>query len=100
VPTHGPNPLLVAITAILLAVYLGITVWAFMSPATDPQRGMAQGFITMVLLFLLGLGGLVWYGVHSNRSWLVWMVFGICALPSLSLVGRGVYLLVRWLQRR
>jgi hypothetical protein len=100
VPTQGPNPLLVAITAALLAVYLGITVWAFMSPATDPQRGMAQGFITMVLLFLLGLGGLVWYGVHSHRPRLVWLVFGICALPSLSLVGRVVYLLVRWLQRR
>jgi uncharacterized membrane protein YqjE len=91
---------LVAVTGLLLAVYLGITIWAFMSPATDPQRGMAQGFITMVLVFLLGLGGLLWYGVQSHRSKLVWLVFGICALPSLSLVGRVVYLLVRWLQRR
>ena len=30
----------------------------------------------------------------------VWIVFGICALPSLSLVARGIFLVVRWFNAR
>ena len=90
---------LVALTALLLVGYLGIVTWAWMSPSTDPQRGMAIGFLMMVTLFLLGLAGLLWYGAAHQRWGLVWLVFGFCALPSLSLVGRGIYLLVRWFRR-
>ena len=59
---------------------------------------MAQGFLMLVTLGLLGLAGRVVYGVRRQRRWVVWLVFGICALPSLSLVARGIYLLVRWLR--
>jgi hypothetical protein len=50
------------------------------------------------LHFVASVAGLLWYAVVRQRSGLVWLVFAICALPSLSFVGRGIYLLVRWLQ--
>ena len=99
-PTNAPSPVLIAITAILLAGYCGIVLWALTSPSSDPQRGMAQGFLSMVLFFLLCLAGLLWFGVHANRRAVVWIVFGICALPSLSLVARGIFLVVRWFNSR
>jgi hypothetical protein len=49
-------------------------------------------------LHLLSLGLMLWYGAHTHRVAVVWIVFGICALPSLSLVARGIYLAVRWVQ--
>jgi hypothetical protein len=84
--------------ALLLAGYFGVS-WAWLSPSTDPQGGMANGFLMLVTVCLLGLAGLLWLGIRSQRRGLVWFVFGVCALPSLSLVARGVYLLVRWLRR-
>jgi hypothetical protein len=89
---------LAGLTAVLLAGYLAVVVWAWRSPSNDPQRGMAEGFLMLVTLGLLGLVGLFWLGVRTQRAGLVWLVFGICALPSLSLVARGIYLLVRWLR--
>jgi len=94
-----PGIALVIITALLLAGYFGVVGWAWLSPSTDPQRGMAVGFLMMVTLFLLGLAVVLWYGVVHRRRRLVWVVFGICALPSLSLVARAIYLLARWLRR-
>jgi hypothetical protein len=88
-----------AIAAILLAGYFSVVTWALLSPSTDPQRGMANGFLMLVLVCLLGLAGLLWLGIRSRRRGLVWFVFGVCALPSFSFVARGVYLLVRWLRR-
>jgi hypothetical protein len=38
------------------------------------------------------------YGAVRRRRGVVWTVFGVCALPSLSFVGRAIYLLVRWLR--
>jgi hypothetical protein len=87
------------ITALLLAGYLCVVGWAWSSPTTDPQAGMAVGFLMMVTLFLLGLAGLLWYAAVRKRRRLVWFVFGICALPSLSFVARGIYLVVRWLRQ-
>ena len=87
------------VAALLLAAYFGVVSWAWLSPSTDPQRGMANGFLMLVTVCLLGLAGLLWLGIRSQRRGLVWFVFGVCALPSLSLVARGVYLLVRWLRR-
>jgi hypothetical protein len=89
----------VAITALLLAGYFCLVGWAWLSPSTDPQGGMAVGFLMLVTLFLLGLAGLLWYAAVHNRRRLVWVVFGFCALPSLSVVARGIYLLVRWLKQ-
>ena len=97
-PQRGPSGILVAVTALLLAGYLGIAGWAWLSTSDDPQRGMAVGFLMLMTLFFLGLAGLLWYGAARRRRGIVWTVFGICALPSLSLVGRGIYLLVRWLR--
>ena len=98
-PDRVPPPtLVIVITAVLLAGYLGVIVWAWASPSTDPQRGMAQGFLMLVTMCVLGLAGLLWLGVARRSRKLVWTVFGICALPSLSLVARGIYLLVRWIR--
>jgi hypothetical protein len=80
----------------LLAGYFAIVAWAWSSPSTDPQRGMAEGFLMMVTFGLVGLASLVVLGVRRQRRWMVWLVFSLCALPSLSLVARGIYLLVRW----
>ena len=91
---------LVLLTSLLLAVYFGFIIWAWLQPSgDDPQRGMAVGFLMMATVFFLGLASLLWYGASHNRRGLVWTVFIICALPSLSLVGRVIYLLVRWLRR-
>jgi hypothetical protein len=59
---------------------------------------MAEGFLMMVTLALLGLAGLLWLGVRANRPRVVWLVFSLCVLPSLSLVARAIYLLIRWLR--
>jgi hypothetical protein len=88
----------VAVTAVLLAGYLGVAVWGLASPSSDPQAGMAQGCLSMFAFVVLVLGGLLWLGAARGHRWLVWTVFGICVAPSLSLVARGVYLLVRWIQ--
>ncbi len=95
----GPPAAIVAITAVLLVGYLGICAWGWASPTgDDPQRGMAVGFLMMVTLFLLLLAALLWFGAARGHSGLVWTVFGICVLPSLSFVARGIYLLVRWMK--
>jgi hypothetical protein len=94
----SPPATLVAITALLLTGYLCVVGWAWLSPSTDPQRGMAVGFLMLATLFFLGLAGLLWHGTVHKRPRVVWIVFGVCALPSLSLVARGIYLLVRWLR--
>jgi hypothetical protein len=96
VATAQPPVPLVIITALLLAGYFSVVGWAWSSPSTDPQAGMAVGFLMLVTLFLLGLASLLWYGVVQKKSRLVWFVFAVCALPSLSLVARGIYLVLRW----
>jgi hypothetical protein len=93
-----PPTAVVLIAAMLLATYLTFVVRAWLAPSSDPQRGMAVGFLMMATLFLLFLAGLLWYGTTHHRAGLVWTVFAFCALPSLSLVGRAIYLLVRWLK--
>jgi hypothetical protein len=95
-PSRGPGRALESITALLLASYSGIVVWAWSSPTNDPQAGMAVGFLMLATLFLLGLAGLLWYAVAKDRRGVAWVVFAICASPSLSLLARGIYLVVRW----
>ena len=92
-----PPTTLVAVTGLLLAGYLGILAWAWASTTTDPQAGMAVGFLMLITLFIVSLIGLFWYGVARGRTRAVWVVFAICALPSLSLVARAIYLATRWL---
>ena len=88
-----------AIAGILLAVYLFVAIRALASPSSDPQRGMAIGFIVPVTLFLLTLAAVLWYGATHARPGMVWTVFVITALPSLSFVARAIYLLVRWIKK-
>jgi hypothetical protein len=87
-----------ALTALLLAGYFGLVVWAWASPSTDPQRGMAEGFLGLVTALLLAFAGVLWIGVHYQRRWLVWVVFWMCAWPVLTPIARGIYLLVRWVR--
>ncbi len=96
--TRGKLRFVASVAGVLLAGYFAVVGWAWSSTTNDPQAGMAIGFLMLVTLFLLGLAGLLWYAVTRERAWLVWLVFAICAFPSLSLVGRGIYLLVRWLE--
>jgi len=90
----GPPKPLVKLTGLLLAGYLAVAGWAWSSTTNDPQAGMAVGFLMLVTLFLLGLAGLLWLSVVRQRAWLAWVVFAFCAWPSLSLVARGIYLLL------
>lgn len=98
-PSESRAPqVVVVLSACMLMGYLGLVLWAWSSPSSDPQRGMANGFLMLVTIVVLGLGALLWRGAVGGRRKTVWTVFAICALPSLSLVARGVYLLVRWLR--
>jgi hypothetical protein len=92
--------ILVTLTSVLLGGYFSIVVWAWLSPTTDPQAGMAVGFLMLVTFFQLGLAALLVWGAVRRRAGAVWTVFAVCALPSLSLVARGIYLLVRWIEGR
>jgi hypothetical protein len=95
--TAKPPAALAIITSLLLVGYLCVVAWAWSSPSTDPQGGMAVGFLMLATLFFLGLASLLWYGIVKKRSRLVWFVFAVCALPSLSVLARGIYLVMRWL---
>jgi hypothetical protein len=82
------------LAAVLLGGYLAFAIYALLSPSDDPQRGMANGFITFVAVILISLLALLWYGVRRNRVWIVRIVFGIAVLPGLSPVARLIYVLV------
>jgi hypothetical protein len=88
----------VSVTALLVVGYFGVIGWAWLEPTTDPQHGAAEGFLAMVTFFFLCLAAALWYGALRERAGCVWAVFAVCALPSLSLAGRAIYLLVQWLK--
>ena len=79
------------IAAILLACYLGFAIWALFSPSDDPQRGMAIGFIILVVLILITLGLLLWRAILRGRRWLVWTVFVIAVVPALLQTAEMIY---------
>ena len=54
------------VCALLLAGYFAVAVYAVLSPSNDPQRGMADGFITFVAFLVLCIGGVLWFG---ERRW-------------------------------
>ena len=82
------------VSAILLPVYFVFAVFALASPSDDPQQGMAQGFIILVALVLMSLGGALWFGVARQRPWLVRVVSVLVILPALSQIAQEVFLLV------
>ena len=81
-------------SALLLAGYLAFALYAGAAPSNDPQRGMAQGFIILVALLLLSVGGVLWFAVVRNHPWLVRTIFAFTAFPALSLMAQHIFLLV------
>ncbi len=94
-PPAFPYP---ATTCLLTAYALGV-LYGLLSPSSDPQRGMAQGFLMFIMLVLLALAGLSWLGTHPYRPWLAWPVFMICVFPAVSLSAQGVCWVVRTLRK-
>jgi hypothetical protein len=82
---------------VLLAAYALGVLYALNAPARqpDPQRGQAVGCLTIVLLGLLGLGAMLAAGLYWDVGLLVRVPFWVAVFPALSLVGSGVYHLVR-----
>jgi uncharacterized membrane protein len=81
------------IAAVLLAAYLLFVLYGLFSPSDDPQRGMANGFLTFVALILVSLEALLWFAVTRNKVWLIRVVFVIAILPGLSPIARVIYVL-------
>ena len=99
VSRRGAPVLISAVTALLLAGCFAVVLWAWGSPTNDPHHGMAEGFLGLVTVILLGLGGLLWAGVRYRRRGLVWTVFALCALARLDARGaRHLPLRARWLR--
>jgi pimeloyl-ACP methyl ester carboxylesterase len=55
---------------------------------------MAQGFIILVGLVLLSLGGALWFGVARKHPWMVRTVFALSIFPVLSQTAQEIFLLV------
>jgi pimeloyl-ACP methyl ester carboxylesterase len=60
----------------------------------NPQQAMAQGFIILVGLVLLSLGGALWFGVARKHPWMVRTVFALSIFPVLSQTAQAIFLLV------
>jgi hypothetical protein len=81
-------------SAVLLAGYFLFAVYSLFSPSDDPQQGMARGFIILVGLVLLSLGGALWFGVARNHPWVVRTVFAVSIFPALSQTAQEIFLFV------
>jgi hypothetical protein len=81
------------VAAVLLAGYLLFILYGLFSPSNDPQRGMANGFLTFMAVILVTLEVLLWFGVTRNKVWLIRVVFVIAILPGLSPIARLIYVL-------
>jgi hypothetical protein len=85
-------------SAVLLAAYFVVALYAGASPSSDPQQGMAQGFIILVAFLLLSVGGLIWFAVARNHPWLLRIVFAFTVFPTLSFIAQQIFLLVHHVQ--
>ena len=76
---------------VVLGVYALLILYALIAPARqpDPQRGVAIGCLSLVLVGLIGVGALLAAGVLLNKPWLVHAIASVC-LYSLVLVGIGL----------
>jgi presenilin-like A22 family membrane protease len=83
------------IAAVLLAAYSSFALYGLLSPSTDPQRGMADGFILFVVAILATLGALLWLAVRRGKKWLVRIIFAVTVLPALSPIARVIYVMTR-----
>jgi hypothetical protein len=91
---RAPDRWMSIATAVLLAGYFAVAVYAPLSPSSDPQRGMADGFIILVALILLAFGGALWFGVARNHPWLIRIVFVVTVLPAISQAAQSIFLFV------
>jgi len=85
-------------SAVLLAIYFSLALYAGASPSNDPQRGMAQGFIIFVALVLLLVGGALWFAVVRNHPWLLRIIFALSVFPALGLTAQRIFLLLHRVQ--
>jgi pimeloyl-ACP methyl ester carboxylesterase len=76
----------------LLAVYFALAVSALLSSSDDPQRGMANGFIILVALVLLSIGGILWFAVARKHPWVARVVFVSTVFPALSWIAEQIFL--------
>jgi hypothetical protein len=88
-----PDKWMSIVSAVLLAGYFLFAVYALSSPSNDPQHGMADGFIILVGLVLLSLGGALWFGVARKHPWVVRTVFALSIFPALSQTAQEIFLL-------
>jgi len=79
-------------SALLLAGYFLVAVFAGASPSSDPQQGMAQGFIVFVGVALLAFASLLWFAVAGNHPWVVRVVFVLAAYPVVAKTAELFYL--------
>lgn len=77
-----PNPWIVPVTAALLALYAIALCVVLAMPSNDPQRGMAQGLIGIVLLLLLLGAAVLGLGVYFRNAAVIWVVFSLTAYPA------------------
>ena len=94
-PLHDLRPWdrrMASASALLLAAYFLVAVFAGASPSSDPQQGMAQGFIVFVGVALLAFAGLLWFGVARNHPWIVRVVFVLAAYPAVARTAELIYL--------
>ena len=82
-------------SAVMLAVYIAIAVHAGASPSSDPQQGMAQGFIIFAVLILAVLGCILWFATARNHPWLMRAMFVLTVLPAISMLAQHLFLLLR-----
>ena len=90
-----PNVWIVPVAVSLLLIYALVALIALASPSNDPQRGMANGFIMLVLMVLLVFGGLLWLGTHPYRPVLLWITSALLAYPAVMWSAQQIYLLIR-----
>ena len=90
-----PDKWMAIASALLLAGYFALALYAMASPSGDPQRGMAQGFIIFVAFVLLLLAGALWFGVARDHRWVVRIVFAVTVFPALSQIAQEIFLPVR-----
>jgi hypothetical protein len=90
-----PDKSMALISAMLLAAYFAICVYALVSPSQyDPQQGMAIGFIVFVCFILLLLAATLWFAVARKHPWVIRTVFGITIFPAISQTAQEIFLLV------
>jgi len=79
-------------SALLLAAYFAVAVIAGASPSSDPQQGMAQGFIVFAGIALLAFAALLWFAAARNHPWVVRIVFVLAAYPAIAKAAELIYL--------